>query len=82
MQGGDVWKRPEAIDIDPLGNIYYLDRDLKEVIVYDRDGNQLGPPIGPRIGSIVLDSPRDIAVDGSGRIYIADRNLNGVIVIG
>ncbi len=81
VQGGCVWKRPEAIDIDPLGNIYYLDRDLREVIVYDRDGNQL-VRIGPSIGSIVLKSPRDITVDGSGRIYIADKDLPGVIVIG
>ena len=75
------WRRPEAIEIDGLGNIYVLDRDAKLIDVFDAEGNPL-TRLGPDFPSAVqMRSPRDLAVDGTGRVYIADRGAAIVYVI-
>ncbi len=80
VAAGD-WRRPEALALDELGNLYVLDRDAKMVKVFNPAGQQLWE-IGPTLpGGIELRSPRDIAVDGTGRLYIADRELKAVLVL-
>ena len=75
------WRRPEAIEVDGLDNIYVLDRDAKLIDVFDADGNpfsRLGPDFP---SSVQMRSPRDLAVDGTGRVYVADRGASIVYVI-
>ncbi len=75
------WRRPEAIEVDGLDNIYVLDRDSKLVDVFDVEGNPLAR-LGPDFPSgVELRSPRDLAVDGSGRVYVADRSASTVYMI-
>ena len=75
------WRRPEALTIDALGNVYVLDRDEKTIDVFDPDGTLLltyGPelPDGTRLGG-----PRDLAVDDEGRLYVVDRDLDAVFIL-
>ena len=75
------WRRPEALTIDALGNVYVLDRDEKTIDVFDPDGTLLltyGPelPDGTR-----LSGPRDLAVDDEGRLYVVDRDLDAVFIL-
>ncbi len=75
------WRRPEAIEVDGLDNIYVLDRDAKVIDVFDADGNPLDR-LGPDFPSgVELRSPRDLAVDGTGRVYVADRGAATVYMI-
>jgi hypothetical protein len=70
IQGG--LSRPVALDVDPMGNIYVLDRTGK-VDVFDAGGQKL-ESFGPALpGGGALSTPKDIAVDDTGRLYL----LNG-----
>ena len=78
---GGNWRRPEAIDCDPLGKIYVLDRGNATVEVYTADGRPWAT-VGPVLaGGIELKSPVDLAVDGSGRLFIADSKLPFLVVL-
>ncbi len=75
------WRRPEALTLDAIGNVYVLDRDEKTIDVFDPDGTLLltyGPqlPDGTR-----LSGPRDLAVDDEGRLYVVDRDLDAVFIL-
>ena len=75
------WRRPHALTVDALGNLYVLDRDEKTIDVFDPNGTLLlthGPelPDGTR-----LSGPRDLAVDDEGRLYVVDRNLDAVFIL-
>ena len=75
------WRRPEALTVDAIGNVYVLDRDAKIVDVFAPDG-RLTLRLGPRLpDGTEMRSPRDVAVDASGRLYLADRDLNAVFVL-
>lgn len=75
------WRRPEAMAIDALGQLYVLDRDARTIEIYDPAGKRLHV-VGPTLpGGVELREPRDIAVDGAGRLYIADRELPGIVVL-
>ncbi len=75
------WRRPEAVDIDLLGNLYVLDRDEGRIYVYKPDGTQLEQS-GPDLpGGGRLDDPRDLAVDGAGRLFVADRGAKKIWVV-
>ena len=64
--------RPIAVDVDPMGNIYVLDRTGK-IDVFGADGQKL-ESLGPTLpGGATLSSPLDLAVDDTGRLYL----LNG-----
>ena len=79
LQG--TWKRPAAIDLDPFGNLYVLDRGNRTIDLYDPDGNRQAR-VGPVFaGGIELRNPVDIAVDGSGRLFIADTKLPFVVLL-
>ncbi len=75
------WKRPTAIDVDPLGNRYVLDTGALQVLVYDPAAAPVAT-IGPTLpGAQELRAPEDIAVDARGRIFIADSRLGTVLVV-
>ena len=75
------WRRPVAIDVDPLGNRYVLDAGALQVLVYDPAANPLAT-LGPSLpSSHELRTPEDIAVDNQARIFIADSRLGTVLVV-
>ena len=75
------WRRPEALTVDAIGNVYVLDRDAKTVDIFAPNG-QLVATVGPvLLDQTELRSPRDVAVDGAGRLYIADRDLETVLIL-
>lgn len=75
------WRRPVALDVDPLGNAYVLENREKQVLVYDAEGNRIAV-LGPVLSANVeLRSPNDIAVDGMGRIFIAEGRLDTVVAL-
>lgn len=77
----DDWRRPVALDVDPLGNRYVLDAGTLQVLVYDPAANPLGT-LGPSLpGTGELRTPEDIAVDSEARIFIADSRLGAVLVV-
>jgi sugar lactone lactonase YvrE len=81
VKQSNAWRKPVAIAVDRLGQIYLLDRGAGTVEVYDTDGSRidtLGPQLG---GGIELRDPEDLAVDGLGRIFIADAKLPFVVVL-
>ncbi|MCP3962035.1 MAG: tetratricopeptide repeat protein [bacterium] len=79
LQGS--WKRPVALDLDPFGNLYVLDRGNRTIEMYDVSGTRqakIGPTLG---GGVELRNPVDLAVDGSGRLFIADSKLPFVVLL-
>jgi hypothetical protein len=75
------WRRPVALDVDPLGNRYVLDAGTLQVLVYDPAAAPVAT-IGPTLPSAQeLRAPEDIAVDARARIFIADSRLGTVLVV-
>ncbi len=73
-------RRPTALAVDPLGNLYVLDRAARRVEVLDREGRILDS-VGPTLpGGLKLDRPQDIAVDHAGRLFIVD-SQHGIVVL-
>ena len=73
-------RRPAALAVDPLGNLYVLDRAARRVVVLDREGRILAS-LGPTLpGGLELGRPQDIAVDHAGRLFIVDTR-QGVVVL-
>ncbi|MCB1055520.1 MAG: tetratricopeptide repeat protein [Acidobacteria bacterium] len=74
-------RRPEALEIDDLGDVYILDRDSGRISVYD-PGGQLLATLGPQLpGGIELKNPVDLAVDGAGRVIVLDGKQSAPVVI-
>ena len=61
--------KPMGLDVDSRGNLYVCDASLKQVLMYDRDGNYLR-----RYGSAgMFDRPAGLTVNRDGsRIYVVD----------
>ena len=75
------WRRPEALTVDGVGNLYVLDRDEKTIDVFDPDGTLL-LTYGPLLpDGTELSEPRDLAVDDAGRLYLVDRDLDAVFIL-
>jgi outer membrane protein assembly factor BamD (BamD/ComL family) len=75
-----VLARPIALDVDPMGNIYVLDRD-GQVDIFDSKGQKI-ETLGPSFpGGITLTSAHDIAVDDTGRIYLLNSKPGSVYVL-
>ncbi|MEM6705697.1 MAG: tetratricopeptide repeat protein [Acidobacteriota bacterium] len=73
--------RPEAFDVDTLGNLYVLDSRNREVQILSPDGSTL-TKLGPSLpGGLAPRSLEDIAVDGFGRIYLSSRRDSNILVI-
>lgn len=73
--------RPEAFDVDALGNVYVLDGRNREVQILTPDGRTLAK-LGPTLpGGLAPRSLDDIAVDGFGRIYLSSRRDSNILVI-
>jgi len=61
--------KPMGLDVDLQGNLYVCDAALKQVLMYDRDGNYLRRFGEPEM----FDRPAGLAVDPSGdRIFVVD----------
>ena len=61
--------KPMGLDVDRQGNLYVCDATLKEVFMYDRDGNFLRKFGEPSM----FDRPAGLTVDPEGRrIYVVD----------
>ncbi len=75
------WRRPQALEVDFLGNIYVLDRGESQIHLYSPDGERL-QTLGPQLpGGIELRTPMDLSVDGSGRLWLVDSRLAAVVVL-
>jgi outer membrane protein assembly factor BamD (BamD/ComL family) len=72
--------KPIALDVDPMGNVYVLDRTGK-VDVFDAGGQKL-ESIGPSLpGGGALSTAKDIAVDDTGRLYLLDGKPGALYVL-
>ena len=61
--------KPMGLDVDLQGNLYVCDAALKQVLMYDRDGNYLRRFGEPEM----FDRPSGLTVDPSGdRIFVVD----------
>ena len=70
---------PNGVAVDASGRVYVADSNNGRLVVFDRDGNQLGQiPRGSKVGDLGL--PRGTAIDDAGRIYVADVTMQGVQV--
>ena len=73
--------KPDALDVDGLGNIYVLDSSNKQIRVTTAAGVDL-VQFGPTLpGGLTPRSIDDLAVDGFGRIYLTSRRDGSVLVI-
>ena len=70
---------PNGVAVDASGNVYVADSNNGRLVVFSRDGSQLGV-IGRGAGAGNLGLPRGTAIDDSGRVYVADLSLQGVQV--
>ena len=61
--------KPMGLDVDQQGNLYVCDATLKQVLMYDRDGNYLGSLGEPEM----FDRPAGLTVDPEGRrVFVVD----------
>lgn len=75
------WRRAAALAVDPLDQIYVLDRGERKIHLFNSEGRLL-TSVGPTLGNgIELRDPRDIGVDGSGRLFIADAKLPFLVLL-
>jgi sugar lactone lactonase YvrE len=77
----DDFNFPNGVAVDAAGNVYVADSNNGRLVVFNRDGSQLGV-IGPGSGAGNLGLPRGTAIDDSGRVYVADVSQQGVQVYG
>lgn len=75
----DEFSFPNGVAVDVAGNVYVADSNNGRLVVFDRDGKELGLiPRGVKVGDLGL--PRGTAIDDAGRIYVADVTMQGVQV--
>ncbi len=69
IEGEGELVKPMGIDVDLNGNLYVCDATLKQVLVYDRDGNYLR-----RVGEPdMFDRPAGLTVNPNGtRLFVVD----------
>ena len=73
----DEFDFPNGVAVDANGNVYVSDSNNGRLVVFDRDGNELGMiRRGVSVGDLGL--PRGAAIDDSGRIYVADISQQGI----
>ena len=70
---------PNGVAVDADGRVYVTDSNNGRLVVFDRQGNQLGLiPRGARQGDLGL--PRGTAIDDADRVYVADVSQQGIQV--
>jgi hypothetical protein len=75
------WQRPQALDVDSLGNVFVLDRASRTIDVRDRTGAKLAT-VGPTLpGGLTLRNVEDIAIDARGRLLVVDADISSVVVL-
>ena len=90
--GGDDLQAPEAIAVDPAGNLYIADTGKHRVLRLSPDGTRTRfagtgvqgfavAAIGTRADTVPLDSPRAVGVDRNGNVYVGD-NAQRTLKIG
>jgi tripartite motif-containing protein 71 len=73
----DAFSFPNGVAVDANGNVYVADSNNGRLVVFNRDGNQVGLiPRGAGVGDLGL--PRGTAIDDAGRVYVADVTAQGV----
>lgn len=74
MEGGgpDVFGQVRDLDVDPLGRIYVLDNQAKEVRVFTPDGAHLRTLGGPGAGPGEFENPNGMGWDAVGRLWVSD----------
>jgi NHL repeat len=70
---------PNGVAVDASGNVYVVDSNNGRLVVYDRDGNQVGL-IARGVAAGDLGLPRGAAIDDSGLVYVADVTAQGVAI--
>jgi serine/threonine-protein kinase len=75
------WRRPQALAVDPAGDVFVLDTSENSIEMRDALGARIGS-IGPLLpGGIELRSPEDIGIDGAGRLYVIDSRLAQLLIL-
>lgn len=74
-----AWRKPVAIDVDWLGQIYVLDGAENRVHVLKENGEDITTVPATLPGGVVLRSAEDLAVDESGRLVVVDPRLKLVL---
>jgi DNA-binding beta-propeller fold protein YncE len=76
-QGADPLNYPNALVVDPNGNIVVADSNSGRVLIFDRDGK---PSVvaGPGVAEGDIGMPRGVAFDDSGRLLVVD-TVNHVV---
>ncbi len=72
---------PERIAVNRLDDVAMIDRDMKGVVILDRDGKPLSR-IPAKGTGYELDNPVDLAFDPLGHLYVLDRGKPSVLVFG
>jgi DNA-binding beta-propeller fold protein YncE len=75
--GADPLNYPNAMTVDPNGNLVVADSNSSRVLVFDRDGK---PSVmaGPGVAEGDVGMPRGVAFDDSGRLLVVD-TVNHVV---
>src|SRR5262249_26501298 len=67
--------------LNRLDDVAMIDREKKNVAIFDRDGKQLGS-IPQKGTGYEFDNPVDLTYDAFGQLYVLDRGKSSVIVFG
>jgi sugar lactone lactonase YvrE/tetratricopeptide (TPR) repeat protein len=78
IYGRGQLKRPAQLALDAAGQAFVLDTDLKQVIVFDSDGQFLRAIGEKGDAGGQLDDPVDVALGPSGHVYVLDSGREGV----
>lgn len=71
--------KASAIDLDPEGRIYIVDRDRHRLLKFAPDGSLLRQIGGFGRGSEQFDDPRDVNARTTLNVFVADYNNNRVV---
>ena len=76
--GGVGLTEPVAVAIDELGRAYVLDKRLKQVLVYNGEGEQQLVIAGGARGASQLNDPVALALGPNGFVYVLDKGDRSV----